>query len=142
MRLPLTLSAAALSSALLLAACDPKPAVPPKPPKPITQASGSSPLATMGAAGDTSVPRADTVLSTTEDSPKAVAAAAAATTAASGTGPTRNNRQMTRAEESAAMPMAGQNNDHSAPAAASAPSRAPSLANSRPTGGTSTSAKP
>ena len=113
------MSAIALSAALLLAACSQDHA---SPPKPITKDAGATP-ATMNAAGDASVPAAGTVLSTTENSPKAAAAAAAATGATTAAEAARSNRTMSRAEESAAMPMAGQANDHSAPAAASAPSR-------------------
>ena len=116
------MSAVAVSAALLLAACGKDYA---SPPKPLTKAAPSAPAtpATMGAAGDASVPAAGAVFSTTEDSPKAEAAAAAATGATTAAATTRSNRTMSRAEESAAMPMAGQANDHSAPAAASAPSR-------------------
>ena len=113
------MSAIALSAALLLAACSQDRA---SPPKPITKDAGATP-ATMNAAGDASVPAAGTVLSTTENSPKSAAAAAAATGATKAAEAARSNRTMSRAEESAAMPMAGQANDHSAPAAASAPSR-------------------
>lgn len=61
-------------------------------------------------AADTSVPPADTVAM-----PSAVPAGP---TSAAG----RSNKAMTAAEESGAMPMPGQNNDHSAP---TAPAKAP-----------------
>lgn len=57
-------------------------------------------------AGDPSVPEAASVLATP----------AGSASAATPTG--RTNKAMTRAEESAAMPMPGQNNDHSAAIAA------------------------
>lgn len=125
---PHIFGALSLSSAMLLAACDPKP---PSAPKPVTSGIGvgtgsgsgtsSGTLPTMGAAGDASVPPAGAVFSATENSPQAAADAAAKTAATTPAAPTRSIRAMSRAEESAAMPMAGQNNDHSAPAAASAP---------------------
>jgi hypothetical protein len=49
------------------------------------------------------VPPADSVVGPVTEAPKADAA------------PGRSNSTMTRAQESSAMPMAGQNNDHSAP---------------------------
>lgn len=119
---PHIFGALALSSAMLLAACDPKPPAAPKPvASGIGVGTGSGNLPTMGAAGDASVPPAGAVFSATENSPQAAADAAAKTAATTPAAPTRSVRAMSRAEESAAMPMAGQNNDHSAPAAASAP---------------------
>ncbi len=53
-------------------------------------------------AASTSVPDAATVLGTTNEAKR-------------DTPSTRTNKTMSRAEESTAMPMAGQNNDHSAP---------------------------
>lgn len=86
-------------SVLVLSACEPqRPAVAPP------AASGS-----VGADRDVSVPSAASVLTP----------AAPASTADTAAG--RTNKSMSRAEESSGMPMAGQNNDHSAPAAAAQP---------------------
>jgi|GEM_PF-1634506 len=114
MQTPIKLSAVALSGLLLLAACDQEP---PAPLNTRAGAGASGSVPTQGTAGDTSVPRAESVFSTTQVG----VTAAAGTPPASAAAPTRSNSKMSRAEESAAMPMAGQNNDHSAPAAASAP---------------------
>lgn len=88
--------------ALLLAACDRREAdttaAPVLPPRVET---GLPPASTP----DTSVPAADSVLSPAPGASQPVAAA------------TRSNTGMTPAQESSAMPMAGQNNDHSAPVA-------------------------
>lgn len=89
---------------LLLVACQRN-----QPPKPTVEPVGIQSLPAVPAVPSgtqISVPPADTVF------PAVGAANPPATTA------TRGNKAMTRAEESAAMPMAGQNNDHSAPAAA------------------------
>lgn len=121
---PIILSTLALSSVLLLAACEPERLIPPKP---IIDAGASSTSGTMGPAADASVPRVDNVFSPTQDLPKTAAtstSASAANTAATATASTRSNSKMSRAEEFTAMPIAGQNNDHSAPAAASSPGRA------------------
>lgn len=102
MRTPSTPAAVCLA-ALLLSGCDggrsdrPTPAVAPAG---VEAARPAPPVA------DTSVPAADTVMSPANATPRADAAAG------------RSNRTMSRAEESAAMPMPGQNNDHSAPLAA------------------------
>lgn len=61
---------------------------------------GSAPATAGG--GDTSVPDASTVLTPADPARPASAAG-------------RTNGAMTRAQESSAMPMPGQNNDHSAP---------------------------
>lgn len=88
---------------LLLGACDRRSggddAVPP--PVPARAETGLPP----SSAPDTSVPLADSVLN---PAPGASQPAAAAV---------RSNAGMTPAQESSAMPMAGQNNDHSAPVA-------------------------
>ena len=62
---------------------------------------GATPLP----AANPSVPAAASVLSPANETPKADATAG------------RANTTMTRNQESSAMPMVGQNNDHSAPAA-------------------------
>jgi hypothetical protein len=68
---------------------------------------------TRPAAADTSVPSADAVFAPADGASSADAAAG------------RSNKAMTRGEESAAMPMAGQNNDHSAPVAKAKPASGP-----------------
>lgn len=89
-------------AALLVGACDKRPSNVPVPAmeRATVNTSSAAPLA-----GSTSMPPADTVVAPVGDVPKGAATAA------------RANSAMTRAEESAAMPMAGQNNDHSAPVA-------------------------
>ena len=72
------------------------------------------PLPTTMTAGDPSVPPAAAVLATP----------AGGASAADPTG--RTNKAMTRTEESAAMPMPGQNNDHSAALASPKPATAAS----------------
>ncbi len=66
-----------------------------------------------GPAGDTSVPAADSVLSPPASEVKTDTAAG------------RSNKAMSGAQESGAMPMAGQNNDHSAPLAPAKRASAP-----------------
>lgn len=100
MQTPMTLAACCLS-ALMLLACQKDP-----PPKPTVEPVGTESLPAVPSGTQTSVPPANTVF------PTAGAANPPATPAV------RDNKAMTRAEESAAMPMAGQNNDHSAPAGA------------------------
>lgn len=103
---------AACASLLWLGACDKTPTTPPKPSVSLPQA--AAPGATVGASGDPSVPAADSVF-TPAGAPK--------TEAPTG----RSNSAMSAAQESSAMPMPGQNNDHSAPlgrpSSASAPPR-------------------
>lgn len=87
---------------LLLGACDRRDTDAAEPPSmPARAETGLTP----SSAPDTSVPTADSVLN-----PAPGASQPAATTA-------RSNSRMTPAQESSAMPMAGQNNDHSAPLA-------------------------
>ncbi len=86
---------------LLLGACDKAPSNPPSPMTAPAQAD-SAPATDGGR--DPSVPDASSVL-TPAPAPKADAAAG------------RTNRTMTPAQESGAMPLPGQNNDHSAPQA-------------------------
>lgn len=87
--------AAFVVTALALAACGQGPTDPPKP------VQGETAPTTAGAA-DTSVPDAGSVLTP--------ATAAKADPAAG-----RSNNSMSRTQESSAMPLPGQNNDHSAP---------------------------
>ena len=88
------------SCVLWLGACD---KTPPMPPAPVvsTPAPTESGV-TTGSAGNTSVPAAEAVL---------LPANAAQTASAAG----RSNSGLTNAQESTAMPMPGQVNDHSAP---------------------------
>jgi len=109
MRTPLTLSALCLFS-LMLTACDKERSKPPAPQvEPVHVQTGTI----SSTATDTSVPAADSVLPPGNETPKPGAA----------TG--RSNKEMTRSQESSAMPMAGQNNDHSAPLATVKPASAP-----------------
>ena len=105
---PLALSALCLST-LLLSACDKERSRPPAPQvEPVQVETRTASPATA----ETSVPAADRVLTPANETPKPGAA----------TG--RSNDKMTRAQESSAMPMIGQNNDHSAPLAAAKPASA------------------
>lgn len=87
-------------TALMMSACDKRPS---NVPVPVLERATVYTGSAAPPAGNTSVPSADTVVAPAGDAPKGPAAAG------------RANQSMTRAEESAAMPMAGQNNDHSAP---------------------------
>ena len=69
---------------------------------PATQANPVTPVLPVESAASTSVPDAATALGTTNESRVNPVAG-------------RSNKTMSRAEESTAMPMPGQNNDHSAP---------------------------
>lgn len=90
-------------SALLLGGCDRRDAdAAAPPPLPARAETGLTPAS----APDTSVPAADSVLNPAPGASQPGAAAV------------RSNAGMTPAQESSAMPMAGQNNDHSAPVAA------------------------
>jgi len=94
-----TQGSALLLMALMMIACSKGPS---EPAAPMTTAPrGETPPATAGGP-DTSVPDASSVL-TPSAGPKADATAG------------RTNGAMTRSQESSAMPMPGQNNDHSAP---------------------------
>ena len=104
MRMSCTVAALGLI-ALSLGACNKPSSVPPAPtvnamPNAMPVGSGS----TAGNAANTSVPPADAVLTP---------APAAKPDPVAG----RTNSSMTRAQESSAMPLPGQNNDHSAPTA-------------------------
>lgn len=95
-----------------LSACDKTPPIPPTPTvnKPLVNES----VATAGSVADPSVPPTESVLSP-----------AAATKADPTAG--RSNATMTAAQESTAMPMPGQNNDHSAPLGPAKRASAPPL---------------
>ena len=102
MKLPLcSLRAVALGSfGLLLGGCTERPGTPPVP---VVQAAQPASSASVGAGSDASVPTAASVM--------APAAQASVPDTLAG----RATKAMSRAEESTAMPMPGQNNDHSAP---------------------------
>jgi hypothetical protein len=92
-------------AALLLGACDRRNAETTAPPvvqqAPARAETSQTPSANPG----TSVPAADSVLTPAPGASQP------------GTAAVRSNSGMTAAQESSAMPMAGQNNDHSAPVA-------------------------
>ena len=106
MRKSFTAVAVCAATSLLLACNkpipDPGPDLTRLPSVPGTQSGGSS---------DSSVPKADTVLSPAPATQTDPAAA-------------RSNSAMTPAQESSAMPMPGQNNDHSAPLTPAKPASA------------------
>ncbi len=91
------------AAALLLSACDKDRTDPAM--TYATPAKVESSVAPAAAAGDTSVPPAASVLTSAPATPQPASAA-------------RTNNDLTRAQESTAMPLAGQSNDHSAPLAA------------------------
>ena len=93
-----------LSSAALLAACDGNRAAP-------ALENAASPTTVPTPVADSSVPSAKSVLT-----PPAGAAPPTGS---------RTNAPLTAAQESTAMPMAGQANDHSAPKAEAKPASAP-----------------
>lgn len=97
------------ASLLLLNACDKAPSTPSAP---MVQPVQKAPSATASPATDTSVPSAGAVL-------------APADAAKVDPTPERSNTTMSAAQESTAMPMAGQNNDHSAPIAPAKRASAP-----------------
>ena len=84
-----------------LSACN---KVPSEPPVPTVSAVQIEPRAAPGGALNTSVPPADSVLAPASETKRAPEAG-------------RSNSTMTRAQEANAMPIPGQNNDHSAPLA-------------------------
>lgn len=101
-----TFTAVALGLATLaLMACDRKPSAPPTPTVSLLPIESRSP---DSATPDPSLPSADSVVTP---------AAQAKPDPAAG----RSNRAMSRSQESSAMPMPGQNNDHSAPLASTKP---------------------
>ena len=89
------------ASALWLSACDPT-GTPPPPAPQLDAAAATPPTASLGSGSDASVPTASSVF-----------APASATAGDPALG--RSNRALTPAQESTAMPLPGQNNDHSAP---------------------------
>ncbi|MBT9596536.1 MAG: hypothetical protein IV094_11170 [Vitreoscilla sp.] len=95
---------------LWLGACDKTPTSPPTPIVNATVPTESG--ATAGAVANPSVPSAESVL------PPATATKADPTLG-------RSNSTMSAAQESTAMPMPGQNNDHSAPLGPAKPASAP-----------------
>ena len=99
MRALMTLAALCLST-MLLGACDKGR---PTPPMPTVEPVKAEAVGTQPAVTTPSVPAADSVLAPGNNTPKPDPTAG------------RTNTRMTRAEESSAMPMPGQNNDHSAP---------------------------
>ncbi len=110
MRTPMRRSALCLSSLLLLTACGKERSAPPVPlVEPVQVQAGTTP----STPAETSVPAANSVLTPANETPKPGAAES------------RSNDKMTRTQESSAMPMVGQNNDHSAPVAAAKPASAP-----------------
>ena len=108
MRTPLILNVCFLSSLLLLTACDKERSETPVPLMDPVKA-GTWPSTVT----ETSVPAANSVLTPENETPKVGAAS------------NRSDVKMTPAQESSAMPMVGQNNDHSAPSAAAKPASAP-----------------
>ena len=98
--------------ATLLCACQKTP--PAQPDSRSPSAAQAVPGTQAGSASETSVPPANTVLAPADAKPAEPAAAG------------RTNAAMSRAQESAAMPMPGQNNDHSAPLSTPKPATAAS----------------
>lgn len=94
--------------ALSLLACSPKPTEVPPP------SSATAPAAAGSTAGadDPSVPSAGSVVAPTNTTPPEASTA-------------RSTGTLSNAQESSAMPMPGQNNDHSAPATPAARASAP-----------------
>lgn len=88
-------------AALLLNACDKTPIGPTVPKVEAIQAEPDA--AKRSPVEGTTVPAADSVVDPANQTPKA------------GASPGRSNSAMTQAQESSAMPVTGQNNDHSAP---------------------------
>jgi hypothetical protein len=103
---PSILAALAASTILLLSACDKNAADPPLPRAEVFPVAPSTP-------GDTSVPSASSVMTPAEPTPPKDSPPA-----------TRSDQPLTKAQESAAMPLGGQANDHSAPKPAEAASAA------------------
>ena len=102
------LAALAASTILLLSGCDENANDPPMP------RAEAFPVA-PSAAGDTSVPAASTVMAPADTTPPAPEDSPPAT---------RTNAPMSDKQESTAMPLGGQANDHSAPKPAEAASAA------------------
>ncbi len=95
---------------LFLGACEKTPTSPPAPM--VSDPAPTESRATTGSVATPSVPSAESVFSTANatkvDPP-----------------PGRSNRTMSAAQESTAMPMPGQNNDHSAPLTPAKPASSP-----------------
>lgn len=103
MRMLITASTLCLVAAGLAACGKPAPETRSPLPRAATAPEPSSPPPmTAGAASDASLPAAETVMTAPADTKIDPAAG-------------RSNKAMTRAQESTAMPLPGQNNDHSAP---------------------------
>ncbi len=102
-RKPITAVVLCLAAAMLLACSKADRDAPGHEPAPITTEGTVTPVPGSGAGGvsDTSVPHADTVVTAAPSSSGALAG--------------RSNGTMTRSQESSAMPLPGQNNDHSSP---------------------------
>ena len=98
---------AALLATLALVACQKRPA---EPPKPEAQQAPAMPIPNPGSTVDSSLPSAASVLPPASDAPRAATPAG------------RTNRTMSASQESTAMPLPGQANDHSAPMAPAASS--------------------
>lgn len=99
---------ACIALALLVSACSkrgPENNTPVTPAAPATPAQFPATAPANARSTDASVPPADSVVMPAGNAPRADATAG------------RANAAMTRREESSAMPMPGQNNDHSAPLA-------------------------
>ena len=94
---PTTLAAVAASTFFVLSGCDRNAADPPMPRADVFSVAPSIP-------GDTSVPSASSVMAPAEVAPPKDAPPA-----------TRSDKPLTNAQESAAMPLGGQANDHSVP---------------------------
>ena len=88
-------------AALLLSACAKEPIGPTVPEVEATKVEPDA--AKRSPTEGTTVPAADSVVGPADQAPKA------------GSAPGRSNSAMTQAQESSAMPVPGQNNDHSAP---------------------------
>ncbi len=102
-------AAAFCLAALALTACDKKPADPPVPQ--VTDAPAQA-TSTAGIASDPSVPDAAAVFPASAASQPAVTAG-------------RENKSISDSQESTAMPLPGQNNDHSAPLIPAKPASSP-----------------
>lgn len=102
-------ASAVLVISTVMSGCNKSPSAPPTPK---TSAPQTEAVPVKAGSPDTTVPDADSVLGPS-----------AAPTSAPAAG--RSNDAMTRDQESSAMPMPGQNNDHSAPAAPAKGSSAP-----------------
>lgn len=109
-----SLAVLALTLSALSACSKPEPEAMTGPATTVTAPPSAADMPTASAAsGSTTVPAAATVLGTAASDVKPEA------------GTERANKSMSRAEESAAMPLPGQNNDHSAPATAARTASSP-----------------